>query len=150
MLPSSVHKQAVFKHHVWMSADVAWPNWNCSRTISISQEQMLRAQIYKRRIAACNPIALLAPVWHQKCIWGCLMADNRLSSNGDAGAWTINILSILEIFLCLKCLLCRWMDTPFSFSADRQRTGNIHSGMSVQNDVSMGKSGQPPQNPQKP
>ena len=98
-----------------MSADVAWPNWNCSRTISISQEQMLRVQIYKRRIAACNPIALLVQVWHQKSIWGCLTADNRLPPNEDAGAWTINILNILRILLCLKCLLCRWMDMPFSF-----------------------------------
>ena len=67
--------------------NVAWTSrqriWNCSRTISISQEQMRRAQNYKRLIAACNPIALLAQVWHQKSIWGCLTADNRLPPNGD-------------------------------------------------------------------
>jgi len=54
-----VRKQAFFKYHAWMSADVAWPsrqrNWNCSWMVSILQEQMRRAQIYKRRIAACNP-----------------------------------------------------------------------------------------------
>ena len=96
--------------------NVAWPSWNCFRTISISQEQKRWLQSYKRRIAACNnPIALLAQVWHQKCIWGCLSADKSATAERRCGAWTINILSILEILLCLKCLLCRWMDMPFSF-----------------------------------
>jgi len=73
---------------------------------------MRRAQIYKRLIAACNPIALLAQVWHQKSIWGCLAADKSATAERRCGAWTINILGIL---LCLKCLLCRWMDMPLSF-----------------------------------
>ena len=60
--------------------------WNCSWTVSIPQEQMRGAQNYKRRIAACNPIALLARDRHQKSIWGCLAAGNQLPPNGDAGA----------------------------------------------------------------
>lgn len=114
--------------------NVAWPSrqrsWNCpyefTHTNDIkSQEQMRRAQIYKRLIAACNPIALLAQVWHQKSIWGCLTADKSATAERICGAWTINILSILEILLCLKCLLCRWIDMPFLFSwhsAYRQHT----------------------------
>ena len=96
---------------------------NCSWTVSIPQEQMLRAQIYKRRIAACNPIALLAQVWHQKSIWGCLSADKSATAERR----------------------CRSMR-----SADRQHTDNRHNTLYVQNSVSMGKSGQLPQNPQKP
>lgn len=50
----------------------------------------------------------------------------------------------------LKMYCADEWDTPFFFSADIQQTGNIHISLNAQNDVSMGKSGQPPQNPQKP
>ena len=49
-----------------------------------------------------------------------------------------------------KMLIVQMNGYAFFFSADRQRTDNIHITLYVQNSVSMGKSGQPPQNPQKP
>lgn len=49
-----------------------------------------------------------------------------------------------------KMLIVQMNEYAFSFSADRQHTDNRHNTLYVQNGVSMRKSVQPPQNPQKP
>ena len=66
MLTPKQRKQATFKHHIHMS--VGWCLTEPTAELKLflsdmkSQEQMRGAQIYKRLIVACNPIALLAQV----------------------------------------------------------------------------------------
>ena len=52
--------------------------------------------------------------------------------------------------IVLKMLIVQMNGYAFFFSADRQHTDNRHNTLYVQNGVSMGKSGQLPQSPQKP
>ena len=104
---------------------------NCSRTISISQEQMLRAQIYKRLIAACNPIALLAQVWHQKSIWGCLTADKSATAERRCRSMNYKHFKHFRSLIVSKMLIVQMNGYSFFFSADRQRTGNIHGSLYV-------------------
>ena len=49
-----------------------------------------------------------------------------------------------------KMLIVQMNGYDYFFSADIQHTDNRHNTLCVQNSVSMGKSGQPPQNPQIP
>ena len=49
-----------------------------------------------------------------------------------------------------KMFIVQMNGYAFFFSADIQHTDNRHNTLYVQNSVSMGKSGQQPQNPQKP
>ena len=49
-----------------------------------------------------------------------------------------------------KMLIVQMNGYAFIFSADRQRTGNGHNTLCVQNSVFMWEFSQPPQNPQKP
>ena len=93
--------------------------------------------IYKRLIAACNPIVLLAQVWHQKNIWGCLSAGDGYRRT-ESKSMNNRHFKHFRNPIVSKMFIVQMNEYAFFFSADIQPTDNIQSSLSVQNGLKSG------------